>query len=681
MAKKTINGVVGLVGASTTNYIKQISDGTTAHDLALTKTISFFDGKDGDAIVWDGTQGIEVVIPSVTDIIQDPVRMVGTVGSTGALPANYTPAKGDLLYITNDCDFAGTDPATACEAGDMAIYDGNAWHVIQGENQVTIEGTPSNNVVTVNLSGTPVNVIDVEGTKLALGIDYDDVAAKTKVSKNPAMSLDVTGQTVVDSMAIGLTQTSGSTLDISASMSIALPSALASGAVTINESVLVADNFSWDAGTLPSATKNSSTITVTATHNMSIGKAGEDGATGDYVTGITALATASLAAGTSSDFAYVSGISAIEGTSFVSGIHAHTEADGNAAGDLVIPGAVSIVAADNTFVTGLSTTEGSTGDVLSSINVGTVSIAAGEGILTGTTTGTDFVTNVTFGTAVSNASQWFYSGLTEGSDVVTDVNLGTVSLVASTAHQASAMTTASVVDHVLTFSTANFMTPVDISVAGQSVSKKAFSKAGVELSGFDQSKAGFTTGSLSQAATTVSYKSFETASVSLTQGTAVSYYFDKAKDHAYTAQTGYMSIATTNATPTKNTPVLQNPTITASIAANTVLVEFSAGSLPSFSVGDATGTLTGSVDTTLSTSNVSWLAIDGTKMAATELAGAYSLTSASDTPGAIQVAAAGTYSLESGAEAALAANVFVTDVYVDGSAAGAYVAPTPQDNG
>jgi len=115
MAKKTISGVnVGLVGESTANYIKQISDGSIAHDLALTKGISFFNGNDGDAIVWDGTQAIEVVIPSVTDIIQDPVRLVGTVGSNGQLPAApYSPTKGDLLYITQDCSFQGTNPATA----------------------------------------------------------------------------------------------------------------------------------------------------------------------------------------------------------------------------------------------------------------------------------------------------------------------------------------------------------------------------------------------------------------------------------------------------------------------------------------------------------------------------------------------------------------------------------------
>ena len=64
MAKKTINGVnVGLVGASTANYIKQISDGKINHDLALTKGISFFNGSDGDALVWDGTQSLEAVIP------------------------------------------------------------------------------------------------------------------------------------------------------------------------------------------------------------------------------------------------------------------------------------------------------------------------------------------------------------------------------------------------------------------------------------------------------------------------------------------------------------------------------------------------------------------------------------------------------------------------------------------
>lgn len=675
--------VIAWKGDATENFIKQINDGTTSHDLALTHGITFYEGKgatDAQGITWDGRQSIEIVIPSVTDIIQDPVRMVGTVGANATItPNTYNPttgaAKGDLLYITADCTFQGV----ACEAGDMAVYDGTAWRVIQGENQVTLAGTvDASNNIDVALGKTPVEVLDVEGKHLRLGINYADVLSKTAVYKNSVMNLPLANGTVnVAPMYIKLTQGDGATLDISTEKTINLPTSLASGAVTINEKVLQAADFSFVSGSYPTATLNSTSITVNATHNMGVGISTD---TGDFVTAVTAISGVSFIPGTSDSnaIAYVASLSAVAGTSFVSGIHAYDETkDYGKTADLIIPGAVTVASENNTFATGFSD-PGTSGDVISSITVGAVTIGASSAdnvLLTGTTVNNStFVSGITWGTAVSTADLgWFVNGLgTEGANgsVVTNVAVGAVTLVADNQGGTPAMVSASVNNHVLSFSTANFQTPVTISQASTTVSKADFTKAGVSLSGFDYDTNTFTYGGISQANTTASYRSLNTASVSLTQGAAVSYFFDKTQDHNYEAVMDYKSFNTTAAEVTKNAAVITTPTITATIPADSVVVGVTAGTLPTFTVNTATGTLTGSVPTALTSTAESWSAINVEKMAQVTIPGGYTLaTGASTDTGAVEVAAAASNYAVANGQVTISANSFVTDVLVDGSAA------------
>ena len=653
MAKKTINGVnVGLVGVSTPNYIKQISDGTTAHDLALTKGISFFNGSDGDAIVWDGTQSIEVVIPSVTDIIQDPVRMVGTVGADGNLPSGLTPAKGDLVYMTADCTFQ----EQACEAGDMAIYDCKVWHVIQGENQVSLVGTPDGNVVTTALKGAAQNVLTVEGKSLALKIDYNDVNSHLSVTKNDVVSRPVENASVeVSAKHIGLVQASATDVTVGVEMSIDLPTALASNKVTI-DNVLASKDFTFTSGSFPTISKNNEVI-VSASHSMKVVASGA----GSFVTDVDAIKGITFSAGDSNnqDFGFVASLAESDGASFVNGVHAYTVEDAGKAADFTIWGEVT--ATTSTFVSGISVTDASGGDVVTSVNVGDVTLVEGAGILTGLSKkGSSVVTSVSVGTLGSDSTkQWFFSGLSDGSDVVSDVVFDTYSLDADATGGASAIVSASVSDHVLSFGTSKFQTPVKLSKTAGSVSRKGFAKAGVALTGTNIVTDTFTTASLNQAATTVSFKNILTDNVALSQA-STKYFFDKAASTSYSAVMGYVKATPIAATTTKNGAVLSDTAITATIPANTFAVDLTGGTLPSLTIGAPTGEISGTVDTSLTTSKVSWLAVTS-EASGISIPGAVSLSVvASDKEGAVSVASEGTYTLSGGATVTIPANSFLT---------------------
>ena len=95
MAKEPIK----LTGVSSVNYIKQIFDGSVTHDIAVSKGIKFYNGGKDDsvAVTWDGTQELEVVIPTLADIVANPVVLKGVINKAGDIPTN--PQPGYLVYI------------------------------------------------------------------------------------------------------------------------------------------------------------------------------------------------------------------------------------------------------------------------------------------------------------------------------------------------------------------------------------------------------------------------------------------------------------------------------------------------------------------------------------------------------------------------------------------------------
>lgn len=669
--------------AVNTNFIKQIKAGEVTHDIAVAHGIKFkYGAADANPVVWDGSLTatnaaydedgagyLVVTIPSVTDIIKSPVIYAGTVDSTGAIDyvegLSSNPKDGYLVYITADCTFAGQ----VCEAGDMAVYSNNAWHVVTGENQVSIANPDG-----VKLTGTLQNVLTVEGKELKLAIDYSDILAKIKVDKNAAAPIDVAnGSVTVPSIYLGLSKETDGGLAISKTESFDLPTKLANGDVTINEKVLTADNITFDKGTLPSATKNTAK-NLTASHSMSLSK----GAGDDFVSSVTAIKSATLVGQDSSagaQITFVSGIAAADSTSFVSGIHARKEGDtGNA--DLVIPGVPSIAADANTFAYGLSE-EKASGDLVSSITVGAVTAnTTGSDFLRGTTSGADtFVSSVTFGSVMEDTTKsWFLAGTnTTGTDFVSNVTVGAVSFISdsNSSFASPAIVSASVNDHVLSFSTGSFMTPVNISKAADTITKGGFTKGGVKLDGFAQKTDTFTKGGITQATTNISYKDLSTKAVTLTGGTATDYFFDKAASKSYTAQLSYAKINTEAATVSTSAYTIANPTVTVTIPADTFISGFEAGTLPSLSIAAANGTLTGSVGTALTTVSKDITAVDVSKMEAVKIPGAYSLTSSSTAAtGSIEVGKAGKVSLDAGANITIPADTYITDVYVNGSKAG-----------
>ncbi len=674
MAKKSIDGVIGYASGSVvaSNYIQQINDGQNLYDIAVKSGITFFQGNEGDGVVWDGTQPLEVVIPTLGDIIANPVTLKGVVNSAADVPS--TASNGDLLYIGADGEYF--TPAVACEAGDMAVYYNNAWHVISGENQVSLAGgTASGGNHTVLLSGTATKVLDVEGKSLNLGVDYSDVRSNLNlnyVTNASDVDLSVDGNVTVAAMSIALSQASGTTKDISTSVSIDLPTKLASGVVTI-DSVLQKSDISLNSGSYPTLSKDSNSVTVNTSHNLTISASGE----GSFVTAISAIKKAQLVPGDLNDnqIAYVSGLASASGTSFVTNAHVYdsTKDEGKEVA-FTLWGQVS--ASRNSFVSGLGT-EAASGDVVTKVTgaKGAISLVEGSDFLTGlSTNGSDVVTSVTFGTlAADTTGDWFYSGLSADNangNIVTGVDFGSIafSLTDDSTYAAQAVTTASVSNHVLSFTTASFMKPVSATLSGNSVSKAVFTKSGVKLSDdWTYASKGFTSTALSQADVTISYKDVLSADLGLAQSSA-SYVWDTAQDHAYSVQMSYAKISTEAATTTNSGAVIAGD-VTASIAAGNVVTAVSLnadGVLPTLTIGDPTGKISGTVDTALTTSSVSWLAIDSSKKDIA-IAGAYTLVTDSSVAGAIAVAAAGDYSVNASTVATIPADSFVVDITVDGS--------------
>ena len=188
--------------------------------------------------------------------------------------------------------------------------------------------------------------------------------------------------------------------------------------------------------------------------------------------------------------------------------------------------------------------------------------------------------------------------------------------------------------------------------------------AGVKLSGFDKASDTLKTGSVSQAETTISYKSLKTGAVTLSQGTT-GFHFDKAESAAYSPIMGYKKVEVVAASTTKSGAVLQNTAITATIPAEQVVVDLNAGTLPSLTIAAPTGTLSGTVGTELTTVSKDWLAVASDKKM---IAGAttWSLveTDAAGT-GVVEVAVSGTYNVSGTTE--IEANSFVGDVKVSGT--------------
>lgn len=640
------------------NYISQIQAGDTLYDIATPHGIKFRNGvADNTGTTWNGMTDLEVIIPTITELVQSPIQFVGTVGSEGTIVYNEgitgDPKSGYLVFITVGCTFN----EIACEAGDMAIYDGAKWHVVTGENQVEIMGvSQESNAANVVLTSTAKEVLEVEGKTLKLSVDYSGVGDKLKVSKNSAATFDVSGTATVKSKFITLTAGEGSESTIGEKYSLDIPTGLTSGTVSFGEladkSFLTKDDIKITDGSLPTLKTNAETIgitvesgdlTVVATEsesgnvitgaelsisNVVTGISEDKNNSKTFLTGWHKKATEGDESTKTADFKYIETAELGGTTTFFASL-----ADADAQGANTIVSSITGGSVTGKFVTGFG--EGIT-SVVTSITGGDVSLATGTGILTGLSTEGDS------GEVVSNCT---IDGGELGDATTTNV-LGS----------------ATVNNHVLSFGTSAVVSEQGTYTKPTITTKyKTFSTSKLQYTAPTITKSNFTTDDVKYTAPAPTYKQLQTGTVNIS-ATPVEFMWNTDTSSAYTPVTSGISLGLTKANIT-----VSKPTITASIPANSVVTGFmTEGALPKVSVGDGTK-LSATVGTDLSTETKEFYIVGEDTTKSISIPGAYSL-GVSDTQPAegadyVEVGAAG--KMTTTGSASVDKNTYITDVYFD----------------
>lgn len=558
-------------GAAVTNWISQINAGGQVYDIATHHSVTFVEGNGGAKTTWNGLSDLEVVIPSITDIVQTPIEFAGTVGADGEVSWNAAhtdgPKTGYLVFVTADCTFNGN----ACEAGDMAIYDGTNWQIVSGENQVKITGTTNTGIDETNRTvvavGAAKDVLEVEGKALALTLDYADIMTHTTVVKGDVVDVEFGNMTVGDAY-VKLTQEDNQTVTIGTDIKIDKASALKDGNVTLkNAKGLVKEvNFgTFTPGELPTFTSNSEkTFAVTggalsATSGL---------ATGDFVDSVTFGDVTFVQADENDEnkIQMLTGITAGDGNEFLNGIHI-TGKDETA--DITIAGFVKPTKDNVTFVEGL---EGGLTPV-TSITAGDFKLVAGSDLATG------------FGAESASG------------DVLSKVTV-------SANNNTSVFNSATVTDHVLSFGTTNVTSGVTVD------SKyKSLTKTGFEYTAPTANNTAFVTSGFSKVAD-------------------VNYTFGRDKETTYSPVSAMWKLNTPELEVTKGSYSINHTNMKATVPSGTFVASATQGTLPTLTnTGVTTVDVEGSVSTELTYEQVTvhTLAADVNTIT---LPGAYGLTSA-----------------------------------------------------
>ena len=558
-------------GAEVTNWISQINAGNTVYDIATHHGITFKDGSKGESVIWNGLTDIEVIIPSIADIVQSPIVFAGTVNKDG-VDWNDThkdgPKEGYLVFVIEDCTFN----EFACEAGDMAIYDGSKWNIVSGENQVKITGTTNADIKdenrTVVAVGAAKDVLEVEGKALSLELDYADIAAHFKTTGGAVTDANLDNVTV-KSKSIKLEQGNSSEVTLSTDVKFDNATALADGTVTFTGvSGLVSDvTFGkFEAGLFPGLTLNAESKTFEVTGGSLTTVDGEDF--------VKSIRLAGSEDGANDAFSMITGISRADGTEFLKGIHI-TGADETS--DLSIEGILSTETSNVKFVEGLKE-----GAPVTSINGGSFEL---------TENGSDIVT-----------------GLVDTTEGAAGDVISSVSVVAN--NDTSVLASATVSDHVLSFTPANVTSGVTVTTSSKSLVKKDVNFTPASVATYGEFKtSGFTTNT-----------------IGLT--------FSKGAESTYTATSAWYKLEAT-----KGGYSIDNTGMIATVPAKTFGVSMTEGTLPSLGESSVVrqGSLTGSVATALSVNPIEFKALTVDKI---DLPGAYSLA-VGDGDGSITVGAEG----------------------------------------
>lgn len=543
----TKNEVLNHDGNTVTNWISQINTGNTVYDIATHHSITFKDGKnDADGTKWNGLTDLEIVIPNITDIVQTPIEFAGTVDADGKITWNTghgeEPAVGNLVFVTADCTFGGK----ACEAGDMAVYDGSNWNIVSGENQVKITGTTNGDIAdgnrTVVAVGAAKDILEVEGKALALTLDYANLNKHVKVSEEHGGKVDVDfgdASTTVDAVNLTLNKTTETvTVD---GIEFENATALADGAVTFSGmDALVTDVHFGELtpGAFPTLGKN-----IEKTLKVSGGRV-VAGTGSDYVSSVT-LPDIHITKGDASDhdIKVLTGISGTkEGQEFLNGIHLTAEGE---TADLTFfaGGYVPASGVDTTFVEGLNE-------------------------------GSEVITGITLATFEGPSN--VVTGFDGASTVVTNVT-------ASVSETASVLNTATVDNHVLSFG--NTTVAKNVTVTPTTADLKLTS-ANVKYTDAEITKSTFKTSG---------FKKVDD----------VKFTFGKDKETIYTPTSEMYKVATPTLGINRGAYTFVNNDMTALVPAGTFGTGLEGGTLPSLSKGTVSRstntTITGSVKTDLST--------------------------------------------------------------------------------
>lgn len=572
-------------GADVTNWISQINAGGTIYDIATHHSVTFREGQGGATTVWNGLTDIEVVIPTITDIVQSPIEFAGTVGASGEVEWNSAhadgPKTGYLVFVTADCTFGDY----ACEAGDMAIYDGSKWNVVSGENQVkivagTAEGVAEGNRTTIAV-GSAKDVLVVEGKALALTLDYTEIDKHITLTPGDVETVTF-GDVTVDSTYIKLTQDAGSDFEIAEDVNIDVPTQLKDGKVELKGATGLVNSITFgtfNPGTLPSFTPNSEKQLSISGGNLVAGTGS------DYVSDVT-FGNVTFKPADASDenkISMITGITAGEGTEFFKGVHV-TKANEGETADFTIKGYTAPTNGITTkFVEGLEDNL----TPVTSVTGGDFKLIAGNDLATG------------FGE--------------EKNDKTGEV-LSDVTVVAN--NNASVLSTATVTDHVLSFGSVNVTDSITTTYKSKSLSKTGFEYTPVAATNTNFVTSGFT------------------------NVADVDYTFDRKKETIYTPDTASWKLDTPELNVTKGAYTIDRTTMKATVPAGVFVGSADAGTLPSYEGYDfGTTDVTGSVSTELTTAKQTIHAVKS-GVTAVAMPGAYHLVNESG-DGAIEVAAAG----------------------------------------
>jgi hypothetical protein len=561
-----LTGHDGVTNNQVTNWISQVNAGGTVYDIATHHGITFKDGStDTTGVMWNGLTDIEIVIPSITDIVQTPIEFVGTVNADGKVMDGtkeiVTFEKGNLVFIAADCTFDGK----VCEAGDMAIYDGSEWKVVTGENQVSIVGNNGEAETTIAI-GPAKQVLTVEGKTLTLSLDYADL--NKHLGKTRGVVTDITFDTMtVDSVGIKLIKGDDVATSIGVEQTITYGTELANGTVNLTGATGLVNGITW--GTLNPGTETTSKGNTEKNLAVSGGRLTPtiNQSTGDFVNtvSINPVTFAPADDNEAGSIKVITGITAGEGSEFLNGIHVTREKESV---DFTTPGYISPEGGVNAkYIKGL---KNAAKPIIGVKTAGSFSIAGGiKDIVTG----------------------WGTESSTTG-EVVSSVSV-------SAKNDTSVLKTAKVENHVLSFDPVNVASDVTTTCSYKSLSKAAYTYTPTALQEGEFDMAGFT------------------------EVDGVKYTFDRGKETVYTESPENWKLTTPALTVQYGSYDIDHKSMVANVPANTFIASVTAGQLPSLSESKfSTTDITGTVGTALTTATLEFNALKSNSI---NMPGAYSL--------------------------------------------------------